>query len=78
LPLMPNAFGGERLFKCLLNSEESAGGAPMHRGAPRTRATPVSRRPIHGPSCLLDGPARRDVGPTREKLRTYKTGPRYA
>jgi len=40
----------------------------FHVCAPRTRATSPSPRPIRGLSWLLKGPARRDVGATRELL----------
>jgi len=40
-------------------------GAPMHRGAPRTRPTSLPPRPIRGLFWLLNGPARRGVGATR-------------
>jgi hypothetical protein len=64
-------FAGYMWTRCcwadLVFAERHAGWRiVLHVCAPRTRATSLSPRPMRGLSWLLNGPARRDVGYTRE------------
>ncbi len=54
MPAKPAVECGSSSYR-LPPLNHTAGAAPMHRGAPRTRATSLSARPIRGLSWLLKG-----------------------